>query len=41
MTKLSKEMVVANLYLIMKIHLLIIKLLIIKKFSFLMVKIFH
>jgi len=40
MTKLIKEMVVANLYL-MRIHLLIIKLLIIKEFSFLMVKIFH
>jgi len=37
---LTNEMVVANLCL-MKIDLLIIKLLIIKEFSFLMVKIFH
>jgi hypothetical protein len=40
MTKVTKETVVANLYL-MKIHLLILKLFIIKEFSSLMIKIFH
>jgi len=40
MMMLTKETLVANLYL-MKIHFLFIKLLIIKEFSSLMVKIFH
>jgi len=40
MVKLTKETVVANMYL-MKIHLLIVKLLIIKEIFSLMVKLFH
>ena len=40
MVKLTREMVVANLY-VMKIHLLIVKLLIVKEFSSLTVKIFQ
>jgi hypothetical protein len=40
MMKVTKETVVANLYL-MKIHLLILKLFIIKEVSFWMSKIFH
>ena len=40
MMKVTKETVVANLYLI-KIHLLILKLFITKEFSSLMIKILH
>lgn len=40
MVKLTREMVVANLN-VRKIHLLIVKLLIVKDFFCLMVKIFH
>jgi len=40
MMKVTKETVVANLYL-MKIHLLILKLFIVKEFSSLMMKILH
>jgi|CryGeyStandDraft_7_1057128.scaffolds.fasta_scaffold05587_10 hypothetical protein len=40
MVKVTKETVVANLYL-MKIHLLILKLFVVKEFSSLMMKILH